>query len=95
MVVTACHPPEAIVPKRIRARRHLVVPVDGSGVVRVRVSALEVGAGAPVAQEIAARIHGKAIVPLPLAIGRVLLRAAAPAARASAVRGAGAGGPRA
>jgi hypothetical protein len=135
VVVTACHPPEAIVPKRIRARRHLVVPdqmvqiprranktiirtqillvqeheeagsrahapVDGSGVVRVRVSALEVGAGAPIAQEVAARLHGKVVVPLPLAVGRVL-RAAAPApaagagAGAAAARGAGAGRPRA
>ena len=134
MVVTACRPPEAIVPQRIRARRHLIVPdqipqtanktkirtktlllqaqeetgsrahapVDGNGVVRVRVSALEVGAGAPVAQEVAARLHVKVVVPPPLAIGRVL-RAAAPApapataagAGAASARGAGAGGPRA
>lgn len=132
MVVTACPPPEAIVPQRIRARRHLIVPdqipraakktkirketlllqaqeeagsrahapVDGNGVVRVRVSALEVGAGAPVAQEVAARLHVKVVVPPPLAIGQVL-RAAAPApaagagAGAVAARGAGAGGPRA
>jgi hypothetical protein len=26
MVVTACHPPEAIVPQRIRTRSHLIVP---------------------------------------------------------------------
>jgi hypothetical protein len=68
----------------------------------VCVSALEVGAGAPVAEEVAARLHVKVVVPPPLAIGRVLRAAAAAAAPAAgagagaaAARGARAGGPRA
>jgi hypothetical protein len=60
----------------------------------VRVSALEVGAGAPLAQEVAARLDGEVVVAPPLAIGLVL-RAAAPApaaaAGAAAARGSGAG----
>lgn len=101
MVVAAGPPAEAVVPQRIRTRRHLVVPLDANGVVRVRVLALDVGAGAPVAQEVAAHVDGEVVVPPPLAVGVARAPAAAPAAAAApvpapapaaaAARGAGAG----
>lgn len=105
MVVAAGPPAEAVVPQRIRTRRHLVVPLDANGVVRVRVLALDVGAGAPVAQEVAAHVDGEVVVPPPLAVGVARATAAAPAAApaaaaapvpapapaAAAARGAGAG----
>lgn len=78
MVVSAGSSPEAVVPQRVRACRHLVLPVDGDGLVRVRVLALEVGAGAPVAQVVAARLDSEVVLPPPLDVG--LARAAAPAA---------------
>jgi hypothetical protein len=58
-----------------------LLPVDGDGLVRVRVLALEVGAGAPVAQVVAARLDGQVVLPPPLAVG--LARAAAPTAAAA------------
>lgn len=84
MVVAAGSAPEAVVPQRIRARRHLVVPVDRNGLVRVRILALEVGAGAPVAQVVAAGLDGEVVLPPPLAIGLVRTTAPAPAAAAAA-----------
>lgn len=82
MVVAAGSAPEAVVPQRIRACRHLVVPVDGNRLVRVRILALEVGAGAPVAQVVAARLDGEVVLPPPLAFG--LARTTAPTATATA-----------
>lgn len=94
MVVAAGSAPEAVVPQRIRACRHLVVPVDGNRLVRVRILALEVGAGAPVAQVVAARLDGEVVLPPPLAFGlarttapTATTTAAAAAAPASAVAG--------
>lgn len=82
MVVAAGSAPEAVVPQRIRACRHLGVPtVDGNGLVRVRILALEVGAGAPVAQVVAARLDGEVVLPPPLAFG--LARTTAPTATAA------------
>lgn len=82
MVVAAGSAPEAVVPQRIRACRHLGVPVDGNGLVRVRILALEVGAGAPVAQVVAARLDGEVVLPPPLAFG--LARTTAPTPTAAA-----------
>lgn len=81
MVVAAGSAPEAVVPQRIGACGHLGVPVDGNGLVRVRILALEVGAGAPVAQVVAARLDGEVVLPPPLAFG--LARTTAPTATAA------------
>jgi hypothetical protein len=65
-------------------RRISRVPVDADGVVWVRISALYVRAGAPVAQVITAHLDGEVVVPPALAVVGVLRAAAEAPVSASA-----------